>query len=63
VILEAIIGEDGCTRGVKVARKLHPRLDQIAKDTVDSWKFLPATKDGKPVAVKIQIEVKFKDRV
>jgi TonB family protein len=61
VIVEAIIGEDGCTRSVGVVRKLHPKLDQIARDTVDSWKFLPAMKDGKPVAVKIQIEVKFKD--
>jgi TonB family protein len=61
VLVEAIIGEDGCTRSVGVVRKLHPKLDQVAKDTVDSWKFLPAKKDGKPVAVKIQIEVNFKD--
>jgi TonB family protein len=63
VLVEAIIGEDGCTHGVRVVRKLHPKLDQLAKDTVDSWKFSPATKDGRPVMVKVRIEVGFKDDV
>ena len=62
VLIRAIIGENGCTQGVWVTRKLHPKLDEIAKQTVSSWKFSPATKDGKPVKVMVQIEVKFKDK-
>ncbi len=61
VLLEAVIGEDGCTRTVTVVKKLDPQLDQIAKETVNSWKFSPAMKNGNPVMVKIQIEGWFKD--
>jgi|ERR1700674_588733 len=61
VVLEAIIDEKGCTNNVRVVRKLHPILDDIAKGTVDSWKFKPATKDGKPVRVIVPIKVIFKD--
>jgi periplasmic protein TonB len=61
VLLEAVIGEDGCTRTVTVVRKLNPELDRIAQETVNSWKFSPAMKNGKAVMVKIQIEGRFKD--
>jgi outer membrane biosynthesis protein TonB len=44
-----------------MARKLNPQLDEIAKDTVDSWKFYPAQKDGKPVKVIVQLSLEFKD--
>jgi len=61
VLIEAVIGENGCTQSVRVVRKLHPKLDELAKQAVNSWKFSPATKDGKPVMVMVQIQVKFKD--
>jgi protein TonB len=61
VLLEAMVDTSGCAHDVRVIRKLHPKLDKLAKDTVNSWKFSPATKDGKPVMVIIQIEVEFKD--
>jgi len=61
VLIQAVIGENGCTQSVRVVRKLHPKLDELAKEAVNSWKFSPATKDGKPVKVMVQIEVKFKD--
>ena len=61
VVIQAVIGEDGCTESVRVVRKLHPKLDELAKQAVDSWKFSPAMKDGKPVKVMIPIQVEFKD--
>jgi protein TonB len=61
VLIQAVTGENGCTQSVRVVRKLHPKLDELAKQAVNSWKFSPATKDGKPVKVRVQIEVKFKD--
>src|SRR5260370_40578905 len=51
VVLEAIISENGCTHNVRVVRKLHPKLDQIAKRTVNSWRFKPAIKHRRRVAV------------
>lgn len=61
VLVRAIIHEDGCVGMVDVTQELNPELDRIAKQTVKSWKFKPATKDGKPVTVMVQIAVKFKD--
>jgi TonB family protein len=63
VLLQAVIGENGCTVDVRVVRKLHPELDKIAKQLVNSWKFQPATKGGKPVKVLVQIEVSFKEKI
>jgi TonB family protein len=36
-----------------------PPFDQRAIDAVRQWKFKPATKDGRPVAVAIHIDVSF----
>jgi TonB family protein len=35
-------------------------LDQKAIEAVQQWRFQPATKDGRPVAVQISVEVSFK---
>lgn len=61
VLIQAIVSEKGCTESVTVVQKLNPQLDEIAKQTVSSWKFSPATKDGKPVRVIVQIPLEFKD--
>ena len=55
-----IVGPDGHPRDVKVARSLGMGLDQKAIDAVKRWKFEPAMKDGKPVAVQINVEVNFR---
>ncbi len=61
VILEAVIDEKGCTEAVSVVQKLNPTLDQLARQTVESWQFPPAKKDGKPARVMVRIHVDFKD--
>jgi protein TonB len=61
VLVEAVIGTDGCTEGVTIVRKLHPELDKLAKQLVASWKFHPAMKGDKPVKVLVRIEVPFKE--
>jgi len=59
VVLAVVVGADGMVKEVKVTRPLLPSLDQSAIDTVKTWRFLPATKDGKPVAVRLNIETTF----
>jgi TonB family protein len=61
VLVDAVIGTNGCAESVTVVRKLHPELDNIAKHLVSSWKFQPAMKDGHPVKVLVRIGVAFKD--
>jgi protein TonB len=60
VILWALIGPDGRPRELRIARSLGMGLDQKALDAVAKWRFAPATKDGQPVAVQVNIEVSFR---
>ena len=59
VTLSLIVGPDGKPRDIHVARSLGMGLDEKAIEAVNQWKFEPAMKDGKPVAVEIAVEVSF----
>lgn len=59
VVLWLVVGSDGLPHNVRVARNLRPDLDKAAIDAVNRWTFSPATKDGKPIAVQINVEVAF----
>jgi len=60
VRLWLIVTKEGEPKDIKVAKSLSRELDQKAIDAVSQWKFSPATKDGKPVAVAINVEVTLK---
>jgi len=59
-VLWLIVGPDGRPRDMRVARSLGLGLDEKAIEAVKNWKFEPAMKDGKPVAVQINVEVSFR---
>jgi protein TonB len=59
VILWLIVDSNGRPRDLKVAHSLGMGLDQKALEAVRRWKFQPATKNGTPVAVQINVEVNF----
>ena len=61
-MLSMIIGTDGRPHNVKVEKSLEPSLDANAVEAVKKWKFAPATKDGRPVAVEMRLEVDYKLR-
>ncbi|HVH88462.1 MAG TPA: energy transducer TonB [Terriglobales bacterium] len=60
VVLSLVVGADGRTRAIHVARSLGMGLDEKAIEAVRGWRFEPAMKDGKPVAVAVSIEVSFR---
>jgi len=60
VTLSVVIGTDGKARDVKVENSLEPTLDANAIEAVKTWKFAPATKDGRPVAVSMRLEIDYK---
>jgi bla regulator protein blaR1 len=59
--LTAIVLENGTVGDVKVKQSLDKEygLDDEAVSTLKSWVFTPGTKDGKPVAVEIEVEMSF----
>lgn len=59
-LLWLIVGTDGRPHNIKVARSLGMGLDENAIEAVQKWRFQPATKDGQPVAVQINVEVSFR---
>ena len=58
-VLWLIVGPDGKPRDIRVSRTLGLGLDEKAIEAVRHWTFEPAMKDGRPVAVQINVEVRF----
>ncbi len=59
VMLSLVVTPEGNTTDIKVTSPLGSGLDEKAIEAVRQWKFEPAMKDGKPVAVKVAVEVSF----
>jgi TonB family protein len=51
---------DGHAYDIKVVKSLEPSLDANAIEAVRKWKFEPATKDEKTVAVFMIVEVDYR---
>jgi TonB family protein len=60
VVVGIEVGTDGAAHGIHVRKSLGMGLDQKAVDAVKFWRFEPATREGKPVAVPATIEVNFR---
>ncbi len=59
VLVQLIIDENGRTRDFKIVRSLGLGLDEEALKAVQKWRFKPAMKDGKPVAIVGEVYVGF----
>src|SRR2546427_197719 len=61
VIVACIVQTDGTVADARVARSLDPvfGLDGEAIKATRQWQFLPATRLGKPVPIRVTIEVTF----
>lgn|GEM_PF-2505069 len=62
VELSFTVDENGIPGGIRVVQSLDPGLDGKAMEAVSKWRFSPATKDGKPVAVQATASVDFRIR-
>jgi TonB family protein len=59
-ILGLIVDAEGHPRDIRVSKSVGLGLDQKAIDAVRQWRFEPAMKDGRAVAVQISVEVSFR---
>ncbi len=61
VLLDIVVLDDGKVGEAKVTRSLDMEygLDTQAVEAAKQWLFKPGTKDGKPVAVRVSLEMTF----
>lgn len=60
VVLVAVIDPTGTPINMQVRRGLNPDLNVLAIQAVGKWRFRPGRKDGRPVPVVAQLEVRFR---
>lgn len=61
VVVGLVVTSKGLTRNVHVVKSLDKEVDASAIDAVREWRFDPAKKDAKPVAVNVTVEIRFHD--
>jgi TonB family protein len=60
VELSVTIGTDGVARDIQVIRSLDAGLDRKAIDSVRTWRFRPASRNGEAVTAFASVEVRFR---
>jgi len=60
VVLRIVVDALGNVSNVRVTKRLGYGLDEKAVETVRTWKFKPATRNGVPVAVLMAVEINFR---
>jgi TonB family protein len=58
-MVETIVSSHGTPRNTRVLRGLDKDIDEAVVAAVKQWLFAPGRKDGKAVAVRVQIEIEF----
>jgi TonB family protein len=59
VIIALVVSSKGIPEAPRVLKSLDKDLDQSAIDAVKQWRFTPAQKDGKAIAVRISLQIQF----
>jgi protein TonB len=60
VVLWIVVDATGNVTDARVVKPLGLGLDEKALDTVRTWKFKPALRNGTPVPVRVMVEVSFR---
>lgn len=60
VIVESVIDEEGNVTNTRILRGLPMGLNEAALEALETWKFKPATLEGRPVKVYYTLTVNFK---
>ncbi len=62
VTLSAVIQSDGSVGEVRVVNGIDDKLDEYALNALSHWKFLPALRNGNPVALQAVVMIPFRPR-
>lgn len=59
MIIGLIVSSKGFPKDPHVLKSLDKDLDQSAVNAVKEWRFAPAQKDGKAIAVRVSLQIHF----
>ncbi|MGA2212837.1 MAG: energy transducer TonB [Bryobacteraceae bacterium] len=59
VLIGLIVSSKGLPREPHILKSLDKDLDQSAVEAVKEWRFAPAQKDGKAIAVRVSLQIEF----
>jgi TonB family protein len=59
VIIALVVSSKGLPKDPHVVKGLDKDLDQSAVEAVKEWRFAPAQKDGKAIAVRVSLQIEF----
>lgn len=59
VVVELVVTEQGTVVAADVVESVHSELDKAALDSVMTWKFTPATKDGVAIKQVVRVPITF----
>jgi protein TonB len=59
-VYEAIISRGGCIEDLRLISSSKPRLDLNGMEAISQWVYRPATVDGEPVRVYLQVTVTYR---
>jgi TonB family protein len=59
-LVSLVVDANGNPQDIRIAKSLGLGLDERAIEAVQKWRFKPGMKAGKPVKVRIQVEVNFR---
>src|ERR1039457_2741034 len=60
VSIAMVVNSKGIPENPRIVQGLDPDIDKSAVEAIKQWRFSPAQKDKKPVAVKVTVEVQFR---
>jgi TonB family protein len=59
VIIALVVSSKGLPKNPRVVKGIEKDLDESAVEAVREWRFAPAQKDGKAVAVRVSVQIEF----
>ena len=61
IVLKGTLRDDGSVENIELYQGVLPQMDEAALVAFSQWKFKPALRDGKPIAVEILVGVPTED--